>query len=466
MGLGFSIFLLFISGQFAYEKPLIEKPVTSLVIVYSGVGFLFLLLLRLIPRTKYSKGLGLWVVGVGFLMRLIVIPSTAILEDDFYRYLWDGAVVAHGMNPYKYSPAGISHKPLPDSTDARQLQKLADEAGPTFERINHPTIRTIYPPITQAIFALSYVIDPWNFTVWKLLLFLVDGLNLLLFIYLLKLLQKSILYLALYWWNPLVVKEIFNSGHMDVLILPFLLFALIMLVKRKMYFSHLSLAFATGVKFWPIILLPGFLKPFWGDAKKIFISILLFVLVAGAMVFPLLTAGLDQDAALVNYSKRWEANTALFQVWLWVAEGILNALKIHPGHAQFWVRVWVVCLMGVWILAVLKFCNSSRPHDFTPMLYIVAALFLISPTQFPWYFIWVMPFLVFRPGFPLFLLVGLLPLYYLLYYFNTRGQPEIFHDAIVWIEYLPVWILLVLAGIKGMVARKKSSIGPIEQDFS
>jgi hypothetical protein len=41
------------------------------------------------------------------------------------------------------------------------------------------------------------------------------------------------------------------------------------------------------------------------------------------------------------------------------------------------------------------------------------------------------------------LLIGLMPLYYLNFYFYARGQNAVFNHGIVWLEYVPVWILLI-----------------------
>jgi hypothetical protein len=36
-----------------------------------------------------------------------------------------------------------------------------------------------------------------------------------------------------YWWNPLLVKETFNSGHLDVIAFPFVLEALLLNLRKK-----------------------------------------------------------------------------------------------------------------------------------------------------------------------------------------------------------------------------------------
>ena len=81
-------------------------------------------------------------------------------------------------------------------------------------------MRTIYPPAAQALFALSYVIDPFNLTTWKIILLVFDFAALILLFYALRASSLPYSYLMIYWWNPLLVKEILNSGHLDVLVKP------------------------------------------------------------------------------------------------------------------------------------------------------------------------------------------------------------------------------------------------------
>ena len=76
-------------------------------------------------------------------------------------------------------------------------------------------------------------------------------------------------------------------------------------------------------------------------------------------------------------------------------------------------------------------------------LYIVAAAFLLSPTQFPWYYLWCLPLLALCPRPSLLLLTVLLPLYYLRFYVRHHYGAGWFDYGIVWVEYVPVWCLLV-----------------------
>ena len=75
--------------------------------------------------------------GSAILFRATLLMAQPSLSDDIYRYLWDGRVQAHAINPYLYSP------------DAEELKSFRDA---NWEKINHKEIQTIYPPFAQVFF--------------------------------------------------------------------------------------------------------------------------------------------------------------------------------------------------------------------------------------------------------------------------------------------------------------------------
>lgn len=141
---------------------------------------------------------------------------------------------------------------------------------------------------------------------------------------------------------------------------------------------------------------------------------------------------------------RWEMNDALYMAVSWATQAVFRGLgQSSAWWAQLVPRAITLLVLCGWIAFLLK--NAPRnPLDWWEhALLVVAALFLLSPTQFPWYYLWVIPFLVIRPRPSLLLLSALLPLHYLRFYFRARHNVWIFDDYIVWLEYVPVWVLLV-----------------------
>jgi alpha-1,6-mannosyltransferase len=79
----------------------------------------------------------------------------------------------------------------------------------------------------------------------------------------------------------------------------------------------------------------------------------------------------------------------------------------------------------------------------------VAALYLLSPTQFPWYYLWLLPFLTIHSQISFLLLTPLLSLYYMRFYFTARGMANIHDNGIVWVQFVPVWMMLIREWIRG-----------------
>ena len=90
-----------------------------------------------VARGAGPRVLGL-ALGAALLFRVVMALGSPALSDDVYRYVWDGRVQLHGIHPYLHAPADPALESLRDSD---------------WERINHPELETIYPPLAQVLFA-------------------------------------------------------------------------------------------------------------------------------------------------------------------------------------------------------------------------------------------------------------------------------------------------------------------------
>lgn len=429
-----------ISSGFDYGLKDLEKPIITLVSLMMGAAVVYLIVVFCFEEKPFGRGLILWVFLVGFLLRLIMFPSTPMLEDDHYRYMWDGGVLANGFNSYKYSPRDILY--AKDKEIPADLRRLAKDAKPTVRRINHPWLRTIYPPVAQGAFAMAHMIRPWSLEAWRLILLTLDVATLILLFALLRKLNLPIMGLVIYWWNPLLVKEVYNSGHMDVVIFPFILMALLFALNQRYLWASGAVGLAVGAKFWPVILLPVMLRPIFREPKRLVPSVFIFTCLFVAALLPFYLSGLDNSSGVTSYSKQWEMNDALFMVLLWVVKSVIKALSLNFASAQAATRGLVSLILFLWIFWVIRRDDRDPVRITRRCLMAVSALFLLSPTQFPWYFLWLLPFLALCPMVSLLSLTLLLPLYYLRNYFDARGMPGIHDHGIVWVEFVPIWGLL------------------------
>lgn len=444
--------LALVSTRFGYEYDVKTMPVLWLVAGLFIAGLAFCLgLPRLIRRSAFtSKRLGLplvCIVVAGLAARLILFASEPMLEDDYHRYLWDGAVAASGNNPYAISPYEAQRL-----GNGSELGRLAQAGGLTVKRINHTELKTIYPPVAQSAFALAHFLHPWSLTSWRSVVLALDMATLALILLLLRDAGRSPLWSALYWWNPVVIKELFNSAHMEAVVLPSVLLALLLAGRRRNLFATASLAAAVGAKIWPALLLPLIVRPLAGEPWRLAGALLVFCGFVALLSAPVVLGGIDATSGYYAYVERWQTNSALFPGLEKGTAALLPFLGAPAMTAGLAVRVLIALTLVVAAVAL-----AAKPIEGTGDLMgraslLVAALVLLSPAQFPWYAVWCAPFLAFRPWVGLLLLVATIPLYYSFFHFAAREQTETFDDVVVWIIWIPVWAALLMEAVHARTA--------------
>lgn len=451
LAIAFGVALAVFSPRFGYAYEVGAMPVLWLAAGLVLAGLVYCLCLPQLIADSLScdphevRLIVAGVIAAGLLARLALFASEPILEDDYQRYLWDGAVTASGDNPYALSPKEAR-------AQGGALRELVREGGEIVRRINHPELQTVYPPVTQAAFALAHLVKPWSLTAWRSVVLFFDLATLALVLLLLREAGRSPLWSALYWWNPIVIKELFNSAHMEAVVLPFVLLALWLALRRRPLASVSSLAFAVGAKLWPVLLLPLLVRWYGQADRRMFVNAaVLFAAIVAALAIPLWLGGLDRQSGFAAYFSTWQTGSALFPVLERAVAMPLSWLALPPEMAGLVARGLVALFLVTIALQVSRKPIENADDLLGRASLVVAALVLLSPAQFPWYAVWFAPFLAFRPWAGFLLLAATLPLYYLDFYFIGRGQPEIFTDVIVWIIWAPVWAALAFE-----IARNRS----------
>ncbi len=430
-----------ISRRFGYDTAVRDMPVLWFVAGLVACGIAYLALPTLIRATLRARppitSVLPLMLACGLVARAVLFASEPVLEDDYQRYLWDGAVTARGLNPYAFAPE--------DARDAEAdtpLGRIAAQSGPVLERIRYEDLRTIYPPVAQAAFAFAYWVEPWSLTAWRATCLALDVAAVGLLILLLRDLGSSPLWSALYWWNPIAIKETINSAHMEAVVLPLLLLALVLAVRRRPLLATLGIVLAAGAKLWPALLLPLIVRPLAADRLRLVVALSLIIAAGVLLSIPVLLAGLDDTSGFVAYARRWQTNSALVPALQSITAAGLSALGLTSLDAGLVVRAVLACgLVGLALwLARAPLADAA---DLTRRcLVLVGAIVLLSPAQYPWYYLWVLPLLALRPVAGLLVLTATLPLYYTIFYFRPRDQLDLFRHGVVWLIWLPAWIAL------------------------
>jgi len=172
-----------------------------------------------------SRGRGplLLRLAVGGLVRLVLLPSSLIQENDVYRYVLDGQVLMAAQNPYRLSPVATTAR-APEPLKSRLKES---SARTTLSRIGYPYIPTVYPPVSQLAFAAGAWLSGWDWKGQRWVFTAVDLGVISILILLLPLFAIPRPWVLLYAWNPLVLKEVTNSAHVDILVTFFVLLLLL-----------------------------------------------------------------------------------------------------------------------------------------------------------------------------------------------------------------------------------------------
>jgi len=326
---------------------------------------------------------GLWFcLALAAVCRVPLVVAEPTISDDIYRYVWDGRVQRFGHNPYLSPPADPA---------------LAGFHTPVTRLTNHPELPTIYPPAAQWFFRGVTAIHE-SVLALKLAFVVCDALIVLLLLRWLSRAGQSPWRVLVYWWNPLVMIEVAGSGHVDALGALLLLLSFLALSERKTLLAALSLVASVEVKFLPIVLVPMF----WRRIRvRDAVVALLFAL---ALAVPFLSGLLHPPiGSLPTYLAKWRFNGPAF------------ALVEHVFRSRWLVALPVAA--GLAVAARLRIDNLSPSTWAWPM----AAALLLMPAVYPWYLVWITPYLGALETLPLLIWTQTALLTYAVWHVSAEG---------------------------------------------
>jgi alpha-1,6-mannosyltransferase len=292
------------------------------------------------------------VVRIGWL----AVPSG--LSDDAFRYAWDGMLVVDGINPYEFVPA--------DSALSAYRS-----IGP-FEELNSGAFHSVYPPVTQYLFAGTSWLSQGDvsrfFYIWKTVLVLLEVLALFL---LARTVSPGLL--MLFAWNPAIVVSGAGQGHTDVLLALPLIAAVLLARRHRWNAAGALIAVMVLIKIWPAVVVPAFLR------KKT--AVLLGALAGAVLALPFAASFVLDNVgqSLDLYVRYFEFNAGPYYA---LKEG-LRSLTGDDWSKQLGPFLRRLFLFGVAGIGILAWRRRPRLED---VLFYAYALFLVTATTVhPWY---------------------------------------------------------------------------------
>ena len=327
------------------------------------------------------------------------------VDDDIYRYLWDGRLQRLGYNPYIVIPSDPAAKGL---------------HTPETRKLNNPDLPSPYPAGAQLFFRAVTAIHESTFAL-KVAFVLCDLAIVLVLLDVLRFHRQGAHLVLAYAWNPLLAIEVAGNGHIDIVGALLLLVSAAALGRRWRATAAVTLGLAVAVKLLPIVLLPLY----W---KRVRIrDAALAAAVVGLLYVPFLNHGRIPIGSLGTYVQSFRFNGPVFAV--------LD--RVAPPQ----LLVGLAALVGLVTAAWLRSASPEwSPNAFAwPM----AASLLCAPVVFPWYPLLLLPFLTSASTLLIIVwTVSIIPTY-VMWHLRTPGRP--------W-GALPGWVMLLEYGCVAIAA--------------
>ena len=294
-----------------------------------------------------------------------------LLEDDHFRYLWDGYITATTGKPFAHAPSHYF-------VDAAVPVVMQD----ALNGINNPVIPTIYGPVLQALFALCYWIAPA--ALWPLKLVLLGAQVAV--VLLLRYAGVRPRWLMLLTLHPLLIKESAMTAHPDILIGAALLAAVLAWRRQHEGLAAILAATAVAMKFSAVAALLFFCIN--RDGRFSARGCLAMLLTLGILYAPVLlpAAGGGEALAVAAFAGQWTFNPLLFK---WVAAALGDAVARAACMGLF-ALTWLI-LAGQWIAKLRGAGGKGLNPPSPPLVGVFIAMLLLSPVVNPWYWLWVLP---------------------------------------------------------------------------
>ncbi len=383
--------ILSIAFYISFGYDLVRSDFIKLIIIYAQ---LFYISYYFIEKFK----LNFWLLAcLGIVFRLVFIIAIPNLSQDFYRFLWDGRLMIHGISPYLFTPDSSTELVLSGveglGVTIEQSKELIDGMG----SLNASHFSN-YPPINQLFFAISAFFAGKSIlgsvVVLRVLIILADVGILYFGKKILEKLNLPIKNIFWYFLNPFIIIELTGTLNFEGVMLFFFVWGIYLLLKEKWFWAAVLIGLSVSVKLIPLLFLPLFLKYFvtngtsdplsvriksWSALVKFYAVIGITVLIT---FLPFLSSEFIQHFSLTIalWFQDFEFNASVYYLIRWIGFKIVGWNLIETVGKILPVFVFL------FVLGIAFFRKNKTPRQLlTAMLFAISFYFLLSTTVHPWY---------------------------------------------------------------------------------
>jgi alpha-1,6-mannosyltransferase len=385
------------------------EPSFFIPLAVAGVAYV-LAMRELFSTPEFPRRVIVFGLALSALWHFQFLRMPPGLDDDTHRYVWDARVQRLGYNPYIVVPGDPALASL-HTSETRTL--------------NNPEVPSPYPAGAQLFFRAVTSIHESIFAL-KVAFVVCDLAIVFVLLDVLRCTRQAEHWVLAYAWHPLLATEVAGSGHVDIVGVLLLLVSAASLARHWRAVAAMSFGLAVAVKLLPIVLLPLYWKRVRMRDAALAASVL------GLLYVPFLNHGWIPIGSLGTYVQRFRFNDPVFATLeRMMAPQVVAGLAVLVGF-----------LTAIWMRR--KSAEGSSDAFAWPM----AASLLCAPVVYPWYLLWMLPFL--RSTSTLSILVwtlSILPTYYV-WHLRTVGRPWLVPEWIVILEYGSVAVAAAMIALR------------------
>ena len=331
------------------------------------------------------------VVGFAVAMHALTYLTEPYLSSDMYRYVWDGMVQHHGISPYRYVPGDAA------------LAWLRAPNQEVFDNINRRDYaRTIYPPVAQMVYWAAAWFAP-TVAAMKLMMLGFEALAAWALVRALERMGRPAAEVLLLVWCPLLVWEIGNAGHVDAVVMGFVALALWSRAREQPGWSGLWLGCAVMTKFYPLVLVPAL----WQRRDWRMPAAVAAVVAVGYAVYA--RVGWLVFGFLGGYQKEEGMESGARYFVLEFARTRLGMGSL-PNGAFYAMCAGVMGAIVWWCWQRASVERMGLGEGKSPAFVrgagaLALAMMLLFSPHYPWYVVWLLPFMVLAPRLPMYVYV-------------------------------------------------------------
>ena len=242
-----------------------NKIVSTIVyiILFIAMMIIYLCMIKKKNIFKDIKQIVIY-VAITSLLFMVILPWTS---SDIFYYMGVGELDArYGQNPY-YVTIEEYYQANSDNIQDTILEQSATNVW--------ADTTVVYGPVAQLVFKICSFVSFKNVDIC---LFVFKLLNVLVHIancYLIYKISGKKKFAIIYGLNPFMLFEFIANVHNDIILVFFVILSIYFITKKKnIYLSILFLAFATGIKYFTILLLPVIILYYFKEEKRLGIRFL------------------------------------------------------------------------------------------------------------------------------------------------------------------------------------------------